>query len=156
MCSPEGKKMQLQPVWNCSRMTGTIQASHPLKCSQFAGRYKETSWLFTGVSGKMSSQQQESSFPLQKQHTMPFCSSPPGAHHARRVLVSKDNVGILSSPASVPATSPMKINVWGDLAGLKTLKKDRSWRGGTLGLLHWLWRPVQVSKVGFRVVNCVS
>lgn len=88
--------------------------------------------MFTGVSGKMSSQQQESSFPLQKQHTMPFYSSPPGTHHARRVLVSKDNValssnvGILSSPASVPATSPMKINVWGDLAGLKTLKKDRS------------------------------
>lgn len=95
LCSPEGD-MQLQPVWNCSRMTGTIQASHPLKCSRFAGRSKDTRYSCKQSRGKISAQQQESSFPLQSQDTMPFFTSlsvtPPGTHHTRGVLVSKDDI----------------------------------------------------------------
>lgn len=80
----------------------------------------------------MSAQQQKSSFPLQKQDALPFFTSLsislPGNLHAHRAFVSKDNialssnVGILETAASVPATSPLKISVWGDLAELKTLK----------------------------------
>lgn len=80
----------------------------------------------------MSAQQQEGSFPRQKQDTMPFFTSPSGTHNARGVLVSKDNialssnVGVLETAASVPATSPIKISVWGGLEELKTLKKEKS------------------------------
>lgn len=87
----------------------------------------------------MSSQQWESSFPLlQKRDTVPFFASPPGTHHTHGVLVSEDNIalsgniGILETAASVPATSPIKISIWGDL---EELEKGQELKGYNLGAL---------------------